>query len=236
MLVAENLFKTYSKKKIVNDVTISVRNSEIVGLLGPNGAGKSTSFYIISGLIKPDVGKVFFNGVDITSLSLSYRAKLGISYLPQEISIFRNMTVQENLMTVLEIIEKDKTKREQRLEELLAEFSIDHLKFSHAISLSGGERRRLEIARCVAMKPKYILLDEPLAGIDPIAIENIIDLIKNLKKQKIGILITDHNVKEALALVDRAYILYNGSVIACDDSKNIIKNKQIRRIYLGNNF
>ena len=236
MLVAENLFKTYSKKKIVNDVTISVNNSEIVGLLGPNGAGKSTSFYIISGLIKPDVGKVFFNGIDITNLSLSYRAKLGISYLPQGISIFRGMTVQENLMTVLELIEKDKIKREQRLEELLAEFSIDHLRFSNAISLSGGERRRLEIARCIAMKPKYILLDEPLAGIDPIAIENIIDLIKNLKKQKIGILITDHNVKEALALVDRAYILYNGSVIACDDSKNIVKNKQIRKIYLGNNF
>ena len=205
-------------------------------ILGPNGAGKSTSFYIISGLIKPDVGKIFFNGLDITNLSLSYRAKLGISYLPQEISIFRGMTVQENLMTVLELIEKDKIKREQKLEELLAEFSIDHLRFSHSISLSGGERRRLEIARCIAMKPKYILLDEPLAGIDPIAIENIIDLIKNLKKQKIGILITDHNVKEALALVDRAYILYNGSVIACDDSKNIVKNKQIRKIYLGNNF
>ena len=236
MLVAENLSKTYSKKKIVKNVTISVKNSEIVGLLGPNGAGKSTSFYIISGLIRPDTGKVFFNGIDITNLSLSYRAKLGIAYLPQEISVFRGMTVQENIMTALEIIEKNKLKREQKLEELLAQFSIEHLRFSYAISLSGGERRRLEIARCVAMKPKYILLDEPLAGIDPIAIDNLMNLIRNLKKQNIGILITDHNVKEALALVDRAYILYNGSVIACDDSKNIVKNKQVRRIYLGKNF
>jgi lipopolysaccharide export system ATP-binding protein len=236
MLVAENLSKTYAKKKIVKNVTISVQNSEIVGLLGPNGAGKSTSFHMISGLIKPDVGKIFFNGIDITNLSLSYRAKLGIAYLPQEISVFRSMTVQENIMVALEMIEKNRLKREQRLEELLAQFSIEHLRSSYAISLSGGERRKLEIARCVAINPKYILLDEPLAGIDPIAIDNLINLIKSLKKQNIGILITDHNVKEALNLIDRAYILYNGSVIACDDSKNIVKNKQVRRIYLGKNF
>lgn len=236
MLVAENLSKTYAKKKIVKNVTISVQNSEIVGLLGPNGAGKSTSFHMISGLIKPDVGKIFFNGIDITNLSLSYRAKLGIAYLPQEISVFRSMTVQENIMVALEMIEKNRLKREQRLEELLAQFSIEHLRSSYATSLSGGERRKLEIARCVAINPKYILLDEPLAGIDPIAIDNLINLIKSLKKQNIGILITDHNVKEALNLIDRAYILYNGSVIACDDSKNIVKNKQVRRIYLGKNF
>jgi lipopolysaccharide export system ATP-binding protein len=236
MLVAENLSKTYAKKKIVKNVTISVQNSEIVGLLGPNGAGKSTSFHMISGLIKPDVGKIFFNGIDITNLSLSYRAKLGIAYLPQEISVFRGMTVQENIMVALEMIEKNKLNREQRLEELLAQFSIEHLRSSCAISLSGGERRKLEIARCVAINPKYILLDEPLAGIDPIAIDNLMNLIKSLKKQNIGILITDHNVKEALNLIDRAYILYNGSVIACDDSKNIVKNKQVRRIYLGKNF
>ena len=236
MLVAENLSKTYAKKKIVKNVTISVQNSEIVGLLGPNGAGKSTSFHMISGLIKPDVGKIFFNGIDITNLSLSYRAKLGIAYLPQEISVFRSMTVQENIMVALEMIEKNRLKREQRLEELLAQFSIEHLRSSYAISLSGGERRKLEIARCVAINPKYILLDEPLAGIDPIAIDNLMNLIKSLKKQNIGILITDHNVKEALNLIDRAYILYNGSVIACDDSKNIVKNKQVRRIYLGKNF
>jgi len=236
MLVAENLSKTYAKKKIVKNVTISVQNSEIVGLLGPNGAGKSTSFHMISGLIKPDVGKIFFNGIDITNLSLSYRAKLGIAYLPQEISVFRSMTVQENIMVALEMIEKNKLNREQRLEELLAQFSIEHLRSSYAISLSGGERRKLEIARCVAINPKYILLDEPLAGIDPIAIDNLINLIKSLKKQNIGILITDHNVKEALNLIDRAYILYNGSIIACDDSKNIVKNKQVRRIYLGKNF
>ena len=225
MLVAENLSKTYAKKKIVKNVTISVQNSEIVGLLGPNGAGKSTSFHMISGLIKPDVGKIFFNGIDITNLSLSYRAKLGIAYLPHEISVFRSMTVQENIMVALEMIEKNRLKREQRLEELLAQFSIEHLRSSYAISLSGGERRKLEIARCVAINPKYILLDEPLAGIDPIAIDNLMNLIKSLKKQNIGILITDHNVKEALNLIDRAYILYNGSVIACDDSKNIVKNK-----------
>lgn len=236
MLVAENLSKTYAKKKIVKNVTISVQNSEIVGLLGPNGAGKSTSFHMISGLIKPDVGKIFFNGIDITNLSLSYRAKLGIAYLPQEISVFRGMTVQENIMVALEMIEKNKLNREQRLEELLAQFSIEHLRSSYAISLSGGERRKLEIARCVAINPKYILLDEPLAGIDPIAIDNLMNLIKSLKKQNIGILITDHNVKEALNLIDRAYILYNGSVIACDDTKNIVKNKQVRRIYLGKNF
>jgi lipopolysaccharide export system ATP-binding protein len=236
MLVAENLSKTYAKKKIVKNVTISVQNSEIVGLLGPNGAGKSTSFHMISGLIKPDVGKIFFNGIDITNLSLSYRAKLGIAYLPQEISVFRSMTVQENIMVALEMIEKNRLKREQRLEELLAQFSIEHLRSSYATSLSGGERRKLEIARCVAINPKYILLDEPLAGIDPIAIDNLINLIKSLKKQNIGILITDHNVKEALNLIDRAYILYNGSIIACDDSKNIVKNKQVRRIYLGKNF
>ena len=178
MLVAENLSKTYAKKKIVKNVTISVQNSEIVGLLGPNGAGKSTSFHMISGLIKPDVGKIFFNGIDITNLSLSYRAKLGIAYLPQEISVFRGMTVQENIMVALEMIEKNKLNREQRLEELLAQFSIEHLRSSCAISLSGGERRKLEIARCVAINPKYILLDEPLAGIDPIAIDNLMNLIK----------------------------------------------------------
>ena len=236
MLVAENLCKFYSKRSIVKNVTISVKSSEIVGLLGPNGAGKSTSFYMFAGLIKPDRGKIFFNGVEITDLPLSYRAKLGIAYLPQETSIFRGMTVNENIMTVLEIVEKDHFKREQKLEELLAEFLIEHLRFSPAISLSGGERRRLEIARCLAMNPHYILLDEPLAGIDPISVDNLIELIRRLKKRKIGILITDHNVKEALSLVDRAYILYNGEVIACDSSSNIIENKQVRRIYLGKTF
>jgi lipopolysaccharide export system ATP-binding protein len=236
MLVAENLCKAYSKRSVVKNVTISVKNSEIVGLLGPNGAGKSTSFYMIAGLIKPDFGKIFLNGVDITDLPLSYRAKLGLSYLPQEMSVFRGMTVNENIMTVLEIVEKDQFKREQKLEELLAEFSIEHLRFANAISLSGGERRRLEIARCIAMEPKYILLDEPFAGIDPIAIDNLMKLIVKLKERGIGVLITDHNVKEALSLIDRAYIIYNGEVIACDSSENIIQDPDVRRIYLGTNF
>lgn len=236
MLIAENLCKFYSQRIIIKDVTISITNSEIVGLLGPNGAGKSTSFYILAGLIKPDSGKIFFNGMEITGMPLSSRAKLGIAYLPQEASIFRSMTVSENIMTVLEIVEKDSLKREQKLDELLAKFSIEHLRSSPAISLSGGERRRLEIARCFATNPQYILFDEPFAGIDPMSIDNLIELIKLLKKQNIGILLTDHNVKEALSLVDRAYILYNGEVIACDSSNNIIKNKHVRKIYLGDKF
>lgn len=217
-------------------MTFSIQKSEIVGLLGPNGSGKSTSFYMLAGLIKPDHGKVFLNGIEITHLSLAARAKLGIAYLPQESSIFRGMTVSENIMTVLEITEKEQFTKEQRLEELLAEFSIEHLRSANAVSLSGGERRRLEIARCVAMEPKYILLDEPLAGIDPIAIDNLVELIKQLKARGIGILITDHNVKEALSLIDRAYILYNGEVIACDSSDKIVQNNQVRHIYLGKNF
>ncbi|MFQ3306958.1 MAG: lipopolysaccharide export system ATP-binding protein [Candidatus Midichloriaceae bacterium] len=236
MLVAENICKFYSKRRVVKKVNITVNSSEIIGLLGPNGAGKSTTFYMISGLIKPDRGSIFLNGSNITNMSLPYRAKLGIAYLPQEISIFKSMTVGENIMTVLEIIEKSTSKREQLLEEILVLFSIEHLKFSLSISLSGGERRRLEIARCYAMNPKYILLDEPLAGIDPIAIDNLIEIILKLKKKKIGILITDHNVKEALSLIDRAYIMYDGEVIACDSRANIVKNKLVKDIYLGKNF
>ena len=236
MLIAKNLCKFYAQRSIIKDVTISVKSSEIIGLLGPNGAGKSTSFYILAGLVKPDSGKIFLNDLEITNMPLSYRAKLGIAYLPQEASIFRSMTVDENIMTVLEIVEKDPSKREQKLEELLAKFSIEHLRLSPAISLSGGERRRLEIARCLAMNPRYILLDEPFAGIDPMSIDSLIELIKLLKEQKIGVLLTDHNVKETLSLVDRAYILYNGEVIACDNSKNIVNNKHVKRIYLGDRF
>ena len=236
MLIAKNLCKFHAQRSIIKDVTISVKSSEIIGLLGPNGAGKSTSFYILAGLVKPDSGKIFLNDLEITNMPLSYRAKLGIAYLPQEASIFRSMTVDENIMTVLEIVGKDPSKREQKLDQLLAKFSIEHLRLSPAISLSGGERRRLEIARCFAMNPRYILLDEPFAGIDPMSIDSLIELIKLLKEQKIGVLLTDHNVKEALSLVDRAYILYNGEVIACDNSKNIVNNKHVKRIYLGDRF
>ena len=236
MLVAKNLFKAYTKKQIVKDITISVKKGEIVGLLGPNGAGKSTSFHIISGLIKPDTGKIIFNGCDITNLSLSYRAKLGIVYLPQEMSIFREMTVEENLMLALEIIEKNKIKRKLQLDNLLDRFSIQHLRSTHAILLSGGERRKLEIARCLVMRPQYILLDEPLSAVDPIAVKSILNIIQSLKQEGIGILITDHNVKEALLLIDKAYIIYDGSVIAYGKSNEIIKNQQVLKIYLGENF
>ena len=236
MLIAKNLFKAYKRKQIVKGVTISVKSAEIVGLLGPNGAGKSTSFHMMSGLIKPDIGKIFFNGCDITNLSLSYRARLGIVYLPQETSIFRDMTVEENLMTALEIIEKNKIKRKSQLDNLLNRFSMTHLKSSDAILLSGGERRKLEIARCLAMNPKYILFDEPLSGVDPIAVKSILCTIQSLKQEGIGILITDHNVKEALSLIDKAYIIYDGSIIAYGQSGDIIKDQQVLKIYLGENF
>ncbi len=233
---AQHLYKTHNKKNIVSDVNISLNKSEVVGLLGPNGAGKSTSFYILAGIIKPSSGAIYLNQKDITQLSLSFRAKLGISYLPQESSIFRNMSVEENIMTALEVVEKDWETRQHLVEELMTEFSIEHLRKADAVSLSGGERRRLEIARCMAIRPEYILLDEPLAGIDPIAISNISSLIQDLKSKGVGVLITDHNAKEIFSLVDRAYIMYEGKIIAYGTSKELSSNKQVREKYLGSNF
>lgn len=235
-LTAFNLGKSYGDKPAVRDVSIHINHGEAVGLLGPNGAGKTTSFYMIMGLVKPDYGRITLDGTDITKLPVYRRARLGIGYLPQEASIFRGLTVEENIMAVLEVTEPIAENRPIKLEELLAEFSISHLRRAPAVALSGGERRRVEIARCLAGNPGFILLDEPLAGIDPVAVGDIKLLILHLKKRGIGVLITDHNVREALDLLDRAYIIHNGSVLMEGTPKEIVANKEVRRVYLGETF
>ena len=233
-LKAVCLAKKYQKRNIVNSISISVNKGEAVGLLGPNGAGKTTTFYMLSGLVRADKGSIFLDDYDITNLPMYKRAQLGIGYLPQESSVFRGMTVAQNIMAVLEFVEPESYRREERLEELLAEFSITYLKNSDALSLSGGERRKVEIARTLAMHPQFILLDEPLSGIDPISIEDIRNLITHLKSLNIGILITDHNVYETLNMVERAYIIHAGSVLKEGTPKTIIRDKQVKKIYLGN--
>jgi lipopolysaccharide export system ATP-binding protein len=235
-LVALNLGKSFRKRPVLRDVTISVRRGEVVGLLGPNGAGKTTCFYIIMGLITPDVGTVLLDQHDITALPMYRRARLGIGYLPQEASIFRGLTVEENLRAVLEVVEPSHETREALIDELLAEFSITHLRRAPALALSGGERRRVEIARALATDPKFILLDEPLAGIDPIALSDIRDLVVHLKDRGIGVLITDHNVRETLAIVDRAYILHQGHVLREGPPAAIVSDPDVRRFYLGERF
>jgi len=235
-LVATHLAKHYQKRPVLRDVSLRLERGEAVGLLGPNGAGKTTFFYMISGLIKPDAGKIMLDDHDITNLPMYRRARLGIGYLPQEMSIFRGMTVEQNILAVLQAIEPDSTRREQQLESLLAEFSITHLRYSPAQALSGGERRRAEIARALAAQPQFILLDEPLAGIDPIAINDIRNLILHLKKRGIGVLITDHNVRDTLDLVDRAYILHGGQVLMEGKPEDIVGNQDVRRVYLGEKF
>lgn len=235
-LVATHLAKHYQKRPVLRDVTIRLARGEAVGLLGPNGAGKTTCFYMISGLIKPDAGKITLDGQDITNLPMYRRARLGIGYLPQEMSIFRGMSVEDNILSVLQAIESDLIRREQQLEALLAEFSITHLRYSPAQALSGGERRRAEIARALAAQPKFILLDEPLAGIDPIAINDIRTLISHLKRRGIGVLITDHNVRDMLDIVDRAYILHGGQVLMEGTPEDIVGNSDVRRVYLGEGF
>ena len=217
-------------------VSISIQEGEIVGLLGPNGAGKTTCFYMICGLIKPDYGKIWLNEQDITMLPMYRRAKIGIGYLPQEASIFRGMTVEDNIKTVLEITDLSKDKQDAMLEQLLAEFSISHLRQAPALALSGGERRRVEIARALALDPHFILLDEPFAGIDPIAISDLRQLVLKLKDRGIGVLITDHNVRDTLALVDRAYILNDGVILAEGDPKDIVKQEDVKNVYLGKDF
>lgn len=236
MLVAENLGKSYAKKPVVRDVSLKLRKGEVVGLLGPNGAGKTTCFYMIMGLISQDYGKISINGHDVTNFPMYRRARLGLGYLPQEASVFRGMTVEDNIMAILEISVKEKERRQTMLEELLGEFSLTHLRKAQAISLSGGERRRCEIARALASRPSYILLDEPLAGIDPVAIDDIRKLIVHMKNRGIGILITDHNVREALDLIDRAYIIYDGKVLMEGTPEEITKNKDVQRVYLGERF
>nr|WP_211113902.1 LPS export ABC transporter ATP-binding protein [Azospirillum picis] len=235
-LVAQHLGKSFKKRPVVRDVSLSVQRGEAVGLLGPNGAGKTTCFYMITGLIAADSGMITLDGQDITALPMYRRARLGIGYLPQEASIFRGMTVENNIRSVLEVVESDRDAREAMLDELLAEFSVTHLRRSPALALSGGERRRVEIARALAGQPHFILLDEPLAGIDPIAVSDIRELVGHLRDRGIGVLITDHNVRETLDLVDRAYILHDGVVLMEGRPDEIVAHEGVRKVYLGDRF
>jgi len=235
-LSANAVGKVYRKRPVVRDVTISVRRGEAVGLLGPNGAGKTTTFYMIVGLVRPDTGAIRLDGTDITGLPMYRRARLGIGYLPQEASIFRGLNVEQNVMAALEVVEPDSERREQMADELLAEFGIGHLRRTPSLALSGGERRRLEIARALATQPSYILLDEPLAGIDPIAVGEIRDLVSHLKDRGIGVLITDHNVRETLEIIDRAYIMHDGQVMMEGRPQEVVAHEGVRRVYLGERF
>jgi lipopolysaccharide export system ATP-binding protein len=231
-----NLRKSYKKKVVIRDVSMTLDRGEVVALLGPNGSGKTTSFYTIAGLVYPEGGSVTIDGRVVTNLPMYRRAKLGIGYLPQEMSVFRGMNVQDNIASILDISVKDRQKRRERLEELLSEFSIEHLRSAPALALSGGERRRVEIARCLAADPKYLLLDEPFAGVDPISVGDIRHLVADLKKRGIGVLITDHNVRETLEIVDRAYILHDGQVLMSGTPEEVVENENVRRVYLGDNF
>ena len=235
-LKIESLRKSYRKRLVIRDVSMQLHRGEAVALLGPNGSGKTTCFYSIAGLVTPEGGKVSIDGRDVTRMPMYRRARLGIGYLPQEMSIFRGMTVENNILAVLELSEADRKRQYERLEELLNEFSIDHLRRAPALALSGGERRRVEIARCLATNPKYLLLDEPFAGVDPIAVSEIRTLVSALKKRGLGVLITDHNVRETLEIVDRAYILHDGKVLMSGTTQEIVEDENVRRVYLGENF
>ena len=236
ILKADNLIKIYKKKKVVNDISISVEQGEIVGLLGPNGAGKTTSFYMIVGLIKPNGGKVFLDKNEITSLPMYKRAKLGIGYLAQEASVFRKLTVEENILAVLEMSNLPKKEQKEKTEELLEEFSLTHVRKNLGMVLSGGERRRTEIARALSVDPKFVLLDEPFAGVDPIAVEEIQTIVAKLKTKNIGILITDHNVNETLSITDRAYLMFEGKLLKAGTAEELAADEQVRKVYLGKNF
>ncbi len=235
-LIVSHMGKSYGKRPVLRDMSMELHRGEVVALLGPNGAGKTTCFYAVAGLVMPDSGQVIIDGIDATNLPMYRRAKLGIGYLPQEASIFRGLSVQDNIRAVLELHFKDKHKREQVLEELMGEFSITHLRRAPAISLSGGERRRVEISRCLAGQPNYVLLDEPFAGVDPIAVGEIRDLVAHLKDRGIGVLITDHNVRETLDIVDRAYILHDGKVLKSGTPAEVVQDSNVRRVYLGEQF
>jgi len=235
-LVIENLKKTFKKRTVVQDVSLTIKSGEIVGLLGPNGAGKTTSFYMIVGLVQSDRGRISLDGANLSKMPIHSRAKLGLSYLPQEPSIFRKMTVAENILAILELQELTREKMNARLERLLQELGISHIRNNAAISLSGGERRRVEIARCLASDPAFILLDEPFAGIDPIAVIDIQKIIKYLASQKIGILITDHNVRETLGICDRAYIVNQGKILASGLPKTLANDQNVKDVYLGKDF
>lgn len=235
-LRAENLVKRYSKRTVVNNNSFEIKVGEIVGLLGPNGAGKTTSFYMVVGLVTPDGGKVFLDNKEITKLAMHERARMGLGYLPQEASIFRNLSVEDNILAILEFTKLKKKERLERLEELLNEFGLQHVRKSMGNVLSGGERRRTEIARCLATNPKFILLDEPFAGIDPIAVEDIQRIVVKLKRKNIGVLITDHNVQETLSITDRAYLLFEGNIIKAGTAQELADDEQVRKVYLGKNF
>lgn len=232
----KDLVKTYRNRTVVNHVSVEVKQGEIVGLLGPNGAGKTTSFYMVVGLIKPDQGQVFLNEEEITGLPMYKRAQMGIGYLPQEASVFRKLSVEDNIMAVLEMTKLSKQERREKLETLLDEFNLHHVRKNNGDSLSGGERRRTEIARALAVDPKFILLDEPFAGVDPIAVEDIQTVVARLKYKNIGILITDHNVNETLSICDRAYLLIEGKIFQHGTAEQLAENEQVRRLYLGTNF
>jgi lipopolysaccharide export system ATP-binding protein len=235
-LIARGLTKSYKGRQVVSGVSIGVRAGEAVGLLGPNGAGKTTCFYMVTGLVPVDKGTIAIDGYDVTTMPMYRRARLGIGYLPQEASIFRGLSVEANIRAVLEVVEKGRKERERRLDELLDEFNISHLRKAPSISLSGGERRRLEIARSLASSPKFMLLDEPFAGIDPIAVFDIQQLVRHLTSRGIGVLITDHNVRETLGLIDRAYIIHAGKVLTHGEPSEVVDNADVRRLYLGEGF
>lgn len=235
-LKVENLKKIYGRKEVVKEVSLNIKRGEVVGLLGPNGAGKTTSFYMITGMIRPNKGKIYFDDQDITNIPMYKRARMGMGYLAQEPSIFTKLSVEDNLRLVLEITDLNKVDQRKRLEELLEEFSIGHIRESKAMMLSGGERRRTEIARSLIMNPDFILLDEPFAGIDPIAVEDIQNIVQTLKNKGIGILITDHNVRETLSITDRAYLLYDGRVLKHGTIDELSEDEEVRRLYLGSNF
>ncbi|MEM0976267.1 MAG: LPS export ABC transporter ATP-binding protein [Pseudomonadota bacterium] len=235
-LTVSSISKSYRARVVLRDVSLSLSKGEVVALLGPNGAGKTTCFYAVAGLVQPDSGRVQIDDSDVTFFPMYRRARLGLGYLPQEASIFRGMTVEKNILSILELWVRSPAERQQRLEELLSEFSINHIRKSPALALSGGERRRVEIARCLASNPSYVLLDEPFAGVDPIAVGDIRALVADLKDRQIGVLITDHNVRETLEIVDRAYILHDGKVLMSGTTEEVVKNADVRRVYLGENF
>lgn len=235
-LYTENIHKTYRGRAVVNGVSVEVNQGEIVGLLGPNGAGKTTSFYMIVGLVRPDEGKVFLDDIEITKSPMYKRAQMGIGYLPQEVSVFRKLSVEDNIMAILEMTNLNKTQRQEKLERLLEEFHLTHVRKNLGNRLSGGEKRRTEIARALATDPKFVLLDEPFAGVDPIAVEDIQAIVSELKKRNIGILITDHNVQETLSITDRAYLLFEGSILKSGTAEELASDEQVRRVYLGQNF
>ncbi len=231
-----NLRKSYKKKIVIRDVSLRLDQGEVVALLGPNGSGKTTTFYAIAGLVYPEGGHIYIDGREVSTLPMYRRARLGIGYLPQEMSIFRGLSVEDNILAILDIAEPDRARRRERLEQLLSEFSIEHLRRAPAMALSGGERRRVEIARCLAAKPRYLLLDEPFAGVDPISVSDIRHLVADLRNRGIGVLITDHNVRETLEIVDRAYILHDGRVLMSGTPADVVENENVRRVYLGDSF